>query len=576
MTEIDFEPIEGEYGEEVALRFDYDETLTERIKRLKEDRHWGVTHLTAEWSDDDEFLYWSIDRTEESLERFQEVVGYPVPDGVWPGSGERGGDDVEIVVPEGQTRAYVHGAGDELDNALDLALSYDNPDAEHSAMAPERIRLYDASRRRASMGLAGRMAETAEALGHDAEIRIEGDRSGRDIDTDWLFPHDLRDYQEDAVDAVLDSGGGIVGLPTGAGKTVTALRAIDLIGQDAIIFVHTKELLHQWADEIRGALGVEPGVIGDGAWSTGPVTVCTMQTLMSRGIHELGDPGVIVFDECHRTSAADTMHEIGMSLDADYRIGLSATPWRRISGAEMKIEGAVGGTAYEIGAEELIERGYLAEPEFEVLTHGGPMPERGEEYHEAYARCIEGSDERNAAIAREAGRLADEGRRVLVNVDRVDQGAGLAGRIGDGAAFLSGSDPTSRREEVLGDFESGGGVSVLVSTLIKEGVDIPAMDAVILAHAGRSDISTLQVIGRALRPDDGADGAVICDVRDRGKFFGAAFEERQETMAEYYGRFGPGGDADGEAGEKAEPSGSLAEPLSDEEEAEMEDWLAGE
>lgn len=550
MADIDFRVVEGEYGEEVALDFDYDERLIENIKKLRDDQHWGVTHCKPVYEGDD-FQYWSVDRTEESLKRLAEVAGVVAPDEVWPGEGpESDGDEVLLEVPEGSQRVYVRTDERAVHTSLDNALSYRNPDAEHSAMVPETIHVYDKGRGCAPMGLLGRVRDTVEAIGYETRVEISGDRAGPDIDTEWLFPHDLRPYQTEAVSAVLEQGGGVISLPTGGGKTVTALRLVDLVGQRAIVFVHTKELLHQWADEVRENLGVEPGVIGDGEWSEGPVTICTMQTLMSKGAHRLGDYGMAFFDECHRTSAAETMHEIGMGIDVEWRIGLSATPWRRISGAELFIEGAVGGVAYSVSAEELIKDGYLAEPVFEEIRHDGPTAQRGEEYHAAYERCIEHSGERNRQIARKAAELGSDGYRVLVNVDRIDQGQLLADavreRLGDGAAeFLSGSDTTDRREEVLEGFEGDGEPQVLVSTLIKEGVDIPAMDAVILAHGGKSDVSTLQVIGRALRPQGNRDHALVVDVADSGRFFGSAHAQRQGTMEEYYGDAYDGSSAGG-------------------------------
>ena len=480
MTDIDFEVVEGEYGEEVSLRFDYDERLVERIKRLRDDRHWQVTHCTPVY-EDDTFKYWSVDRTEESLKRLAKVAGIAAPDEIWPGGGPSAeGEEVLLEVPEGSQRVYVRTTEDAIHNTLDDALSYRNPAYDHSSMVPETIHVYDRGRGCAPMGLLGRIKDTVEAMGRGTEVEIGGDRTGPEIETEWLFPHDLRDYQTEAVSAVLGQGGGIVALPTGGGKTVTALRIVDMVGQRAIVFVHTKELLYQWAEEVREILGVEPGVIGDGEWSEGPVTICTMQTLMSKGTHGLDDYGMAFFDECHRTSAAETMHEIGIGIDVEWRIGLSATPWRRVSGAELFIEGAVGDVAYGISAEELIEAGHLATPRFEVIDHDGPTADHGEEYHEVYERCIEKSSERNWAVARRASELAADGYSVLVNIDRISQGEQLVELVPD-AEFLSGSDTTETREEVLARFEDGD-LNVLVSTLIKEGVDIPSMDAVILAH----------------------------------------------------------------------------------------------
>lgn len=446
---------------------------------------------------------------------------------------------VELLVPEGYSWFFVQDATDEIDELLFQEMRYYQEGAEYSTSYKKGtwdgyVNLYKKEHSGGPRGLIDRAVDALEDEGYEVEVTVEGHRHGDAVDLEWNFEHDLREYQRDAVTAVLENRGGIVGAATGSGKTVTALRLLYQLRMSSgrgIVFVHTKELLYQWADEIRDILGVEPGLIGDGQWTEGPVTVAIMQTLVSRGVDDLRlNYGVGIFDECHRTSAADTMHDIGMNIEFDYRIGLSATPWRRVQGEEMKIEGAVGGQVISIDAPRLIEQGYLAEPVFETITHDGPTTANGEDYHDAYRRCIEQSEPRNAAVAGRAAELASDGHKVLVNVNRVEQGQRITQRLD--AKFLSGSDGTERREEVLDEFEHGD-LDILVSTLIKEGNDIPNISALINAHAGKSDIATIQLIGRALRPSD-HDKARIVDVRDTGRYFGDAFKARQDTMREYY------------------------------------------
>jgi superfamily II DNA or RNA helicase len=213
--------------------------------------------------------------------------------------------------------------------------------------------LFETRFQRGPVGLLDQARAVLEAEGYTVSIGREAPNTGRDITTEWQFDHDLRSYQRETVRAMLDDDGGIVALPTGTGKTVVGLRFIHALNSRTFVLVHSRELLYQWAERIESTLGVEPGIIGDGQFTQGPVTVATLQTLMSQGgsgvpaaLNE--DYGIVVFDECRRTSAAEQMYEIGTDIDAFYRIGLSATLWWRIDGETLKIEAVVGPVAHEV------------------------------------------------------------------------------------------------------------------------------------------------------------------------------------------------------------------------------------
>ncbi|MCL5068581.1 MAG: DEAD/DEAH box helicase family protein, partial [Thaumarchaeota archaeon] len=75
----------------------------------------------------------------------------------------------------------------------------------------------------------------------------------------------LRGYQKDALKA-WDKGGrrGSIVLPTGAGKTVIALKAIELVNESSLVVVPTLDLLEQWRKRIEKDLNLEVGVCGGG------------------------------------------------------------------------------------------------------------------------------------------------------------------------------------------------------------------------------------------------------------------------------------------------------------------------
>ncbi len=397
--------------------------------------------------------------------------------------------------------------------------------------------LYDPYEKSFPVGLIPRVKRLLNSKGYRVRIIDEREVEGIKLNSEWNEKYKLRRYQQKAVRKAIKAKMGVLALPVGSGKTVVGLRIVHELDLSALIVVHTKELLYQWKEKVEEVLGVEAGIVGDNKWNEKPVTVAMIQTLLSRGADKLELPyAIVIFDECHRTSAAEKFYQLGMSLPQVYRFGLSATPWRRIRGEEIKIEGAIGPIIYEVKADELIREGFLAKPKFEIIQYKSKMPALAERYKELYEEMIMENEERNKAIVEKAIELAKEGHRVLIDVRRIDHGEILVKMLKDrgvNAEFLSSQSPN--RWEIFEKFKKGE-IQVLVSTLLKEGVDIPEISAIILAGGGKSDIMTIQTIGRALRPKDGRE-AVIVDVQDDDPLLFTHFIEREKALKHYYGKF---------------------------------------
>ncbi|WP_297497939.1 DEAD/DEAH box helicase [Thermococcus sp.] len=397
--------------------------------------------------------------------------------------------------------------------------------------------LYDPYEKTFPIGLLPRVKKSLNSKGYRVRIIDERKGKGRKLNSTWNENFVLRRYQERAVKKALKTRMGVLALPVGSGKTVVGLRIIHELDLSALIVVHTKELLYQWAESVEEILGVKAGIVGDNRWEEENVTVAMIQTLLSRGAEKLqGEYAVVMFDECHRTSAAEKFYQLGLSLPQVYRFGLSATPWRRIRGEELKIEAVVGPIIYEVKAEDLIRESFLAKPRFEVIRYESSMPSFSERYKELYEDMIMNNDERNRAIVEKAVELARKGHRVLIDVKRIEHGKILKDMLeeeGIKAEFLSSKSPN--RREILEAYKRGE-IPVLISTLLKEGVDIPEISAIILAGGGKSDIMTIQTIGRALRPKKGMK-AVIVDVEDDDPLLFTHFLERQKALKQYYGKF---------------------------------------
>ena len=440
---------------------------------------------------------------------------------------------VKLRIPEGSAKVIIEKADPKVYFQIYDLLSYKKDYGKWEK--PES--LYDPYEKTFPVGLLPRVKTFLNCKGYRVRIIDERKDMGVPLNSTWNPKYSLRKYQQRAVKKALKAKMGVLALPVGSGKTIVGLRIIHELNLSAMIVVHTKELLYQWAEKVEDVLGVEAGIVGDNKWNEKPVTIAMIQTLLSRGADKLElEYAAVLFDECHRTSAAEKFYRLGMSLPQIYRFGLSATPWRRIRGEEIKIEAVVGPTLYEVKAEDLIREKFLAKPKFDVITYESRMPSFSERYKELYEDMIMNNEERNRAIVEKAVKLAKKGHRVLIDVRRIEHGKILVEMLrekGMNAEFLSSQSPD--RWEILEKFKTGE-ISILVSTLLKEGVDIPEISTIILAGGGKSDIMTIQTIGRALRPKKGMK-AVIVDIQDDDPLLFTHFIERQKALKQYYGSF---------------------------------------
>ena len=80
-------------------------------------------------------------------------------------------------------------------------------------------------------------------------------------------------------------------------------------------------------------------------------------------------------------------------------------------------------------------------------------------------------------------------------------------------------------------------MNCLISTLLGEGVDIPAMSAIIMAGGLKTPVGVIQKVGRALRKSPGKEEAVVVDFRDKGAFLARHFQERMDVYREAYGEY---------------------------------------
>ena len=158
---------------------------------------------------------------------------------------------------------------------------------------------------------------------------------GQTIDisfTGSLFP-----YQEGIIRTYLshvgDSGGGLLDVEPGKGKTVMALNIISQLKRKTLVVVHKSFLMNQWEERIHTFLpSAKVGKIqGDCIDIDGKDIVLGMLQSLSSKVYpdDMWDSfGLCVFDECHHLSA-EVFSKVMTRIVTPYTLGLSGTMTRK-------------------------------------------------------------------------------------------------------------------------------------------------------------------------------------------------------------------------------------------------------
>lgn len=353
------------------------------------------------------------------------------------------------------------------------------------------------------------------------------------IDADCLNGITLRDYQVDAVGKLLETGRGVAKMATNSGKTeviAALIRALD--APSTIVIVHRKELMYQTAQRLEDRLGLEIGIIGDGEDSPAQITVAMVQTLYNRLPKKakdfvlFPDNVLMIVDECHHVSS-DTMLDVINHIPGPYRYGLSGTPLKYDLLSDMKLIAGTGEVVVEVSNEYMIDTGWSAKPTIYMYI----IEELDEafwklDYQVAYQSFIVQNNTRNGIIIDQANQ-ADG--MVLILVNRIEHGKILQDGI-PASVFVHGNDDTRYRQGVLEVMRAADKGIFIASPIFDEGIDVPAVDTIILAGGGKAHTKVLQRIGRGLRQKDGRNELVVIDfIDDVNKYLLEHSRERIEV-----------------------------------------------
>ena len=340
-----------------------------------------------------------------------------------------------------------------------------------------------------------------------------------DVDISWLYP-----YQRKTVELAYKASRGIVQLPTGSGKTECFLALCLSIPIRWLVLTPDTDLLdnafQRWTKRTGGA--EQAGRVGAGHWDVRRVTVATMQTIMSRIRNP--DPRMpdllkntegLIIDEVHGCGSPGGYKTAMAFSNAYYRLGFSATALDRPDGRNLLVQAVTGSVIHKISSQELKDDGYIVMPK--ITMHECYQQGEYADFGEAYKALVVRSGERNDLLADIMTSSSMSPRPVLCFVKHIDHARRLCKRLderGIPSLFASGKMKRAERDAAINAL-SDGTIDVLVATIFKQGVDIPAVRTVVNGAAGESAIDTLQKVGRGTRLDEGKTHFRVHDIFDR-------------------------------------------------------------
>lgn len=225
---------------------------------------------------------------------------------------------------------------------------------------------------------------------------------------------ELRDYQERAWETFEETGMVGVYWPPGAGKTFIALYAGERVRGEKLVVVPSSTLEAQWEERIQ-EFTEHPR-----EWEVRTYQYLTHGSNMQAYTGSSG-PALTIFDENHRLPA-NTFSKLA-TIDTDYRLGLSASPYRE----DGRTEYIFALTGYPVGLrwQELVSLGAVETPDADVYLY------------------------RTARQKRQgvADVVAENPGKTVIFCDGIDEGERLANELD--VPFVHGETPKSQRMETF-------------------------------------------------------------------------------------------------------------------------------
>ncbi len=369
-------------------------------------------------------------------------------------------------------------------------------------------------------------------------------------------------HQTEAVNAFLAKRAGVLEMATGTGKTRTTIKILDRLIADgsieaAVIAMDGTDLLDQWSAELDawvlksgkrwliyrhfdrhkelGAFALDPErailVISRGQ----------LEKVLGRLSREQRRKMIIVHDEVHGLGVPSLVESLrGEHPQFGWRLGLSATPDRAYDeDGNAFLAAEIGPTIFQFPLELAIERGVLSPFDYLPLEYeltDGDRQRLKDVRSKQAARAREGNPMSNEEVWTEISKVYKTAemkpeifrnhikldpsvlKNSIIFVETKEYGNALLEDIHNYTTRYRTYYAEDDRDHLV-QFARGEIDCLITCHRISQGIDIQALETVVLFASARAKLETIQRIGRCLRSDPtnpGKRARVIDFVRPAG------------------------------------------------------------
>jgi superfamily II DNA or RNA helicase len=353
----------------------------------------------------------------------------------------------------------------------------------------------------------------------------------------------LRDYQLDAKEKLLNVVHGNVELPQGSGKSNIILHVVRELGLKTLVVAPSTNIAKQLYELFVSHLSKKyVGFYGGGKKETKKlitVSIAQSVTKINPGSEEwknLSSCDVFVADENH-LFAADTFAKIatGIAAGSVWRMFFSATPERN-DGKDILLQGVIGDAVCKKTPIELMESGHLAKIStlvVDVESEDTYMTDNALKMNQTHLYS-------NRKIVKFISDVCYssfmDGVPTLILVDEHSQEALLKAHMRNTYEYASGQSDTSK---IVKDFNDGKILCVVGTSAVSMGTDFKPVRLTIAWQGNKSGTKVKQgPIGRSTRIDE-KSGKKDCKIIDFRVTNAPMLKRHADVRIKHYMEVGP-------------------------------------